>query len=73
MASNLQPVLSENLEIALAPFITPGQINSRSTLDAAILDLLGALQIAYNDVASLLTAITYKVDGLLEVVIASSE
>ncbi|KAG8897110.1 hypothetical protein FRC01_011479 [Tulasnella sp. 417] len=71
MASNLQTVLPNSLETALAVYVTPGQIDSKSTLEAAILDLLVALQIAYNDVATLLTAITRKVDGLLEVIIAS--
>ncbi|KAG8897082.1 hypothetical protein FRC01_011489, partial [Tulasnella sp. 417] len=66
MASNLQTVLPNSLETALAAFVTPGQIDSKSTLEAAILDLLVALQIAYNDVTTLLTAITRKVDGLLE-------
>ncbi|KAG8931119.1 hypothetical protein FRC00_000874 [Tulasnella sp. 408] len=73
MASNLQTVLSEDLETALAPFVTPGPINSKPTLDAAILDLLGVLQLANTDVSSLLTAITNQVDGLLEVVIASRD
>ncbi|KIO30548.1 hypothetical protein M407DRAFT_20436 [Tulasnella calospora MUT 4182] len=73
MAFNHQTVLSKDLETALAAFVAQGQIDSKSTLDAAILDLLVALQSANTDVASLLTAIIYKVDGLLEVVVASRE
>ncbi|KIO30544.1 hypothetical protein M407DRAFT_5598 [Tulasnella calospora MUT 4182] len=71
MASTLPTVLEEDLEIALAKFVTQGQIDSKSSLHTAIIDLLEALQSTNADVASLLTVVACKVDGLLEVVIAS--
>ncbi|KIO30551.1 hypothetical protein M407DRAFT_20439 [Tulasnella calospora MUT 4182] len=71
MASTLQTVLPDDLETALASFVGYGSIDSKASLNAAIVDLLDALQSANIDVASLLSALTYKVKGLLEVVIAS--
>lgn len=73
MASTLHVILSDDLETALAKFVPQGPIDSRATLEAAIFDLLDALQSANADVASLIGAIAYKASGLLEVVIASSE
>ncbi|KAG8900067.1 hypothetical protein FRC00_014669 [Tulasnella sp. 408] len=71
MNSTLETVLPDDLETSLANFVGQGSIDSKTTLDAAIVDLLDALQSANIDVASLLNALTYKVKGLLEVVISS--
>ncbi|KAG8909132.1 hypothetical protein FRC01_007112 [Tulasnella sp. 417] len=71
MASANETSLPKGLESVLAKFVVQGQIDSKSSLDIAIRDLLEALRSANTDVASLLTAVTCRVDGLLEVVIAS--
>ncbi|KAG9047262.1 hypothetical protein FS837_002665 [Tulasnella sp. UAMH 9824] len=71
MASTLKAVLPDDLETALANFAGYGTIDSKASLEAAIVDLLDALQSANIDVTPLLSALTYKVKGLLEVVVAS--
>ncbi|KAG8960167.1 hypothetical protein FRC05_007045 [Tulasnella sp. 425] len=73
MSSTLQPQTenSADLDIALIKFVTNGPIDSRAALDAALLDLMNALQSTDLDVGSLLGVITRKVNGLLEVVMTS--
>ncbi|KAG8921017.1 hypothetical protein FRC01_000478, partial [Tulasnella sp. 417] len=73
MASTLQTVLPDDLETALASFVEHGSIDSKASLNTALDDLMDALQSANIDVASLLGALTYKMKGLLEVVIASKD
>lgn len=71
MASTSQPTLSLDFEAALAKFVTHGPVNSQLALEEAVFDLLIAMQTADSEVSSLLAAISYKITGLLEVIMTS--
>ncbi|KIO30552.1 hypothetical protein M407DRAFT_20440 [Tulasnella calospora MUT 4182] len=75
MSATLQPevVHSPDLETALAKFVPRGEIDTRFALDTAIEDLMDVLQSTSADMVSLLGAIARQVNGLLEVVMTSSE
>ncbi|KAG8937463.1 hypothetical protein FRC00_005249 [Tulasnella sp. 408] len=71
MASTLQTTLSSDFESTLAKFVTHGPLKTQDALEAAIFDLLIALQGAESEVPTLLLAVSSKIDGLLEAVITS--
>lgn len=55
----------------LAKFAAPGQIESRTALDAALLELLECVAKSNDDAPSLLSVIANGTPGLLEAVLTS--
>ncbi|KAG8948841.1 hypothetical protein FRC04_009306 [Tulasnella sp. 424] len=71
MASTLQQTPSLDFETALTKFVAHGPIKTQGALEDAVFDLLAAMQMAESDVSSILSAVSRKINGLLEAVMTS--